>query len=100
MPCPACSRPSTPVLRETGRLGEAAWAWRSPEVWWRPMAAGSGRRTDRKGAPGSCSLCRSPGSPRQLDWTDMSGAHILVVDDEPAILPALRANLAGHGFGG
>ena len=28
----------------------------------------------------------------------MSGAHILVVDDEPAILRALRANLAGHGF--
>ena len=28
----------------------------------------------------------------------MSGAHILVVDDEPAILRALRTNLAGHGF--
>ena len=28
----------------------------------------------------------------------MSGARILVVDDEPAILRALRANLTGHGF--
>jgi two-component system KDP operon response regulator KdpE len=26
------------------------------------------------------------------------GARVLVVDDEPAILRALRANLAGHGF--
>ena len=26
------------------------------------------------------------------------GAHILVVDDEPAILRAVRTNLAGHDF--
>src|SRR5213079_114767 len=28
----------------------------------------------------------------------MSGARILVVDDEPEIRRALRANLVGHGF--
>jgi len=28
----------------------------------------------------------------------MNGAHILVVDDEPAIVRALKTNLVGHGF--
>ena len=81
----------------TTRRWASAWAWRWPRASPRPWAAPSSRPTPRAAASPSGSRCRSrPPAPGPCRTPLLT--RVLVVDDEPSILRALRINLAARNY--
>src|SRR5688572_22756400 len=85
-----CSNPSTPQSRRGW-----AWGWRFPALSLSRTAERSGWNALRKVAPHFTSAFPAC----SLRWRDsMDDATIFIVDDDTAVLKALRRLLTSHGF--